>query len=499
MTDAVPELLRPWLAELVLLAGSALLVAPARMRSWAGRPVDLVPLVLAGSAVAAVTSMDAIRRFAAGGLLSVDPFASFFKLVLSMTALAAVWLATRAPEAEDDGDTSALAWSSFLVSVAALDFMVSAASALVAWTAFGVAMLASALWASLRRPHDRTAAASALVLLLEGAAASALLLTGFALVYGLAGTFVYDDIGGRLAVALAAPGGRIVLFAAIVFAVAGASWRIGLVPWERSRVELAATGPLSQAAWLLTGPAIATLAMLTRFLRCALSAPVTGGAWTAIPGVDWASLVAVVAMVTMILGNVAALRETNLRRLVAWLAVTQAGFLAVGLVAASDEALEAMLFHAVVYAVMTFGLLAVLAPVIEQAGSDDFEVLRGLARRRGSARAAAVAIAVFVLALSAIWPLAGYTGRAMLLTALLRSGGSVLASFAAVASAIGLLVLVRIVATLLDRPQDAEENVTFDFEAVVLVTLLVVATVGIGIWPGPLAELAGRSVVFFGG
>jgi NADH-quinone oxidoreductase subunit N len=499
MSDELSELTRPWLAELVLVAGSAGLFAMTRVTSMRERAGDAALLVLAASAVAAVVSMDADSRFAAGGMLAVDPFAAFFKFLLSMTALATAWLSSRTSEVEEPGARSPASWALFLLSVVGMDVMASSASALTAWTGFATAMLASSLAVVLRRPGDALASSSALVLLLEGAAASVLLAVGFALIYGLAGTFVYEEIGGRLAVALAAPGGRVALVAAIVLVLAGACWRIGLVPWERSRVELAATGPLSETAWFLVGPALAALAMLTRVLRDALSAPVVDGAWSRLPGVDWPPVVAVVAIVTMLLGNVAAVRETSVRRLVAWLTVSQAGYLAVGLVVGSDAAVEAMLFHSVACALMVFGLVATLAPVIEQAGSDDFEILRGLGRRRGSARAAAAAIAIFVLGFSAVWPLAGYTGRAMILTELLRGGAAALGVFAAVASAVGLVVLVRIVATLLDRPQDADENVTMDFEAVVLAGALVGGTVGLGLWPGALAAFARRSVVFFGG
>jgi NADH:ubiquinone oxidoreductase subunit 2 (subunit N) len=493
------EPVAPWLAELVLVAGAVALPAMSRLKSAAVRAGDAALLVLAASAVAVVASNESVSRLAAGGLVAIDPFAAFFRFALSMTALAAAWLASRASEIETHGDAPPAAWSAFLLSVAGMDLMVSSANVLAAWTGFAIATLASALWMGLRRPGSALAASPALVLLLERAAASVLMLAGFAMLYGLAGTFAFDEMNGRLAVALAAPGGRISLTAAAVLVLAGAFANLGLVPWERSRVELAARGPWSDAAWFLVAPGLAMLAMLTRFLRSALSAPVPDGEWARLANVDWPAVVSFAAIVTMTLGNVAALREANVRRLVAWLSVSQAGHLAMGLAAGSDKAVEAMLFHAIVVAMMTFGVLAALAPVVDQAGSDHVEVLRGLARRRGSARAAAAMIAVFVLGFSAVWPLAGHTGRALLIEAQLRGGGTFVAACAAVASAIGLLVLIRIVATMLDRPEDAEENVTMDFEAVVLAGAMAGAVVGFGIWPDPLAELARRSVVFFGG
>jgi len=454
---------------------------------------------VAASAVGAVVSMDAPQGWIAGRLFVVDPFAAFFKFVLSMTALAVVWLSTRAREREAlAGGSGPVSWALFALSLLAMDLMASAAHVLSAWIAFEVATISTASWIALRR-DPASAAGAGLVALLEGTAASAMMMLGFALLAGLAGTLEYAALGSKLSISLAAPGGKAVMFAALALVIAGLGSRLSLAPWDRARADLAEHASLPVSAWLQVGSSIAGLAMLARFVRTALSDPSTGDPWATLPGVEWPTLLAAVSMVTMTVGNVAALRENNLKRLLAWLSVAQSGYLLMGLVALSDAGLEGMLFHIVAYALMTFGVMVAIAPLVEVARSDDFEVLRGLGRRRGGARVVAFAVGLFVLSLSAFPPLAGHGGRVLLLSALIQSGGTALALVAAFNSAIGLLGCVRVIATLLDRPHDADENVPLDFEVVALVGLLAGATVGLGLWPAPLASFVERSVVFFGG
>ena len=503
MNAAIPEYLQPCLAEAILAAGCVVLLLFSRVRSFAHRAGDLALIVVAASVVGAVVSMDAPQGWLAGRMIVVDPFAAFFKFVMSTAALAVVWMSTRSRESIANAAGAAsgagpVSWALFVASLLGMDLMVSAAHVLAVWVGFEVVNVTSALWIASRR-DEASASGAALAALLEGAAASAMLLLGFALLYGLGGTLEYAALGDRLSHALAAPGGKAVMFAALTLVVAGLGYRLAIVPWHGSRVDLAEGAPLPVSAWFQVGSTITGLAMLARLLHTALSDPAADGQWVTLSGVEWPALLSVVAMVTMTVGNVAALREANLKRLLAWLSVAQAGYLLTGLVVLNDEGLRAMLFHGVAYALMTLGVLAAIAPVVEVAGTDDLEVLRGLARRRGGARVVAVAVAVFLLSLAAVPPLAGHAGRVLLLTAVIKAGAPGLALVATFNSALGLLCCTRVVATLLDRPHDAEENVPLDFEVVVLVGLLVAGTVALGIWPAPLASFVERSVVLFGG
>jgi NADH-quinone oxidoreductase subunit N len=332
-----------------------------------------------------------------------------------------------------------------------------------------------------------------------------MMLLGFALLFSLSGTFDELPLAAKLAAAVSAPGAKAALLAASALVMAGVASRLSLFPWVMLRADLSEAASLPVAAWIQVGPAIAALALLVRFVRGVVSSaphsadPANAAVWLPLAGTTWPVLLAASAIATTIIASIAALRATDLKRLFAWLTTAQCGFLALGVVAGGDRGLEAALFHCVAYAVTALGALATLALVIESAGSADFEVLRGLARRRGGAALVALALGVFMISLAGIWPTAGYAGRVGILTSLLRGGFAPLVAASAFGSLVGIVCCIRVIGTMFDRPADPEEPVAVDFEAGLLISLLLVATVGLGLWPAPLASFVARSVVFFGG
>src|SRR6185369_16558459 len=338
----VPQTLQPLLADLVLCAGILALVVCAQVVSLRARSADVALLVFAATAVASVASMDAQPGWAVPRMLVVDPFGSFFQFTLSMMAMAEVWLAARS-RAEPAG-TSRWSATALAASLLGMFTMVSAANVVTAWLGFEMVSMAWALWIGTQRGAALAEAAAAL---LQAVAASATALLGFALLYGLTGTLEYAGLGSRLPLALAMPGGRAVLYTGLVLVLAGFASRIAVVAWQPWRADLTENAPLAVSAWLETAGTIAVLAMIARFLRATLVASFASGYWIALPGIRWPHVISVAAMVTMTMGNLAAVRADNLRRMIAWLSVAQSGYLMMGLAAASDRGLEAMLTHGV--------------------------------------------------------------------------------------------------------------------------------------------------------
>ncbi|HEY2775834.1 MAG TPA: proton-conducting transporter membrane subunit [Candidatus Binatia bacterium] len=497
MIGWLPENAHPWIAEATTAAGSIVLLAMSRVGSLERKAGDVALLVVAMSALASVIALDAPQGYVLERVTVADPFAGFFRFVLAMCALATTWLSTRSREGT--GPAAALSWSLLLVALLGMDLMVSSISILSAWCGFAISGLASALWIASR--HEGSGGEHpALPLLVQSAIGCALLLAGFTLLFALTGASDFPGIGSHRSVALAAPGGAAVWYVAAVLVLAALGQRIGAAPLHAWRVDAAGTSSIAAAAWLEIASSIAALALLTRVLRFALCSGVSPeGAWAVSPLERWPDLLSVLAMLAMVVGNFGALRAADLRRMTAYLATAQAGALLMGLVSLSDDALRACLFHAVAFALSLAGMLAVLAPVVEQAGSSDFEALRGLARRRGGARWSAAALACFVLSLAAVPPFGGFSGKVALITAAYGGGRSVLVAASALASVLALLLGVRILATLLDRPADPDEPVHVDFEAALLAGLLLAGTIVIGMLPEALASFASRSVVFFGG
>lgn len=497
----MPATLLPWLAQLVLAVGVVLLVAASRVPALRTRAADLALLVAAGSAAAAVLSMNAPRGALAGGAIVADPWSTFLRFVLSTVATAVAWLATRARErdearAEPGNETCVqpLRWAAFLASLLGAHVAVSAAHAASLVAGLEIASIGAALWiASPARAGGGRDAAVAL--LLEGAAATAVLLFGFVLLFGLGGELGWPALRGPLADAIPAPGAHAAIFAGVALVFAALAWRAALVPWHGARLDLVARASLPAATWLQVGLPLAALASFARFVRTTLVVAVDDDRWRTLPGVEWPRLVAVFAIATVAVAHVAALRERDVRRLFGWLATAQAGYLAVALTAPQDAGLAALLFHAIAAATMTTGAMVAIAPVVEADRAQDFEVLRGLARRGPGAGLLCACLIVFVLSFAAVLPTAGYEGRARILGAVIGAGGDVTALVLSAATLVGLVACTRVLVTLLDRPSAVAGPVAVDFEAALLAVLLAVATLAVGIAPGPLASLVERSAV----
>jgi NADH-quinone oxidoreductase subunit N len=238
--------------------------------------------------------------------------------------------------------------------------------------------------------------------------------------------------------------------------------------------------------------------MLVRFFYPGVSTLTGDGNWTALASVDWPALMAVVAMVTMTLGNLAALRQDNIKRLLAYSSVAHAGYMLMGFVVLSNDGLSAILFYVVVYYLMNLGAFAVLMMVLNVSGREDMEAFRGLAWRGGALPAAAMAI--FLFSLAGIPPFAGFIGKFYLFAAVIDKQMWTLALVAGANSVIALYYYARIVrAMFLDRPTLDDPFMAVDIHNSLLVGALVVGTVVFGVYWAPVIALAERSVLFFAG
>jgi NADH-quinone oxidoreductase subunit N len=269
-----------------------------------------------------------------------------------------------------------------------------------------------------------------------------------------------------------------------------------MVPFHMWAPDVYEGAPLPVTAFLAVGSKAAGIAMLVRFFYPGISA-YAGGHWTPLASVDWPGLMAMVAMVTMTLGNLAALRQDNVKRLLAYSSVAHAGYMLMGFVALTNDGLQAMLFYVVVYYLMNLGAFAVLLTVLNRAGREDLAGLRGLAWRGGALPAAAMA--VFVFSLAGIPPFAGFIGKFYLFAAVIDQRMWTLAVVAGLNSVVALYYYARIVRTMyLDLPAEGDPAVSMDFHNTVLIALLAMCTVVFGVYWAPVVSLAARSLMFAG-
>ncbi len=423
-------------------------------------------------------------------MVVIDDFAVFFKLIFALAAFVTIWMSLGSNEVQDadEGEYYGLV----VASTVGLFYMASAANLLMAYLSLELVSLTSYVLTGYRRRNRRSGEA-ALKYLIYGGVASAVMIYGMSWLYGLAGSLDYLKIHDALTHGAPDP---LTVFVAVVLVLAGLGFKIAAVPFHMWAPDVYQGAPIPVTAFLSVGSKAAGFALLLRLFYPGLSEPAEGGAWTFLPGVDWPTLVLAICMVTMTLGNFAALQQQNVKRLLAYSSIAHAGYLLMGFVVLNDAGLRAMLFYLVTYYLMNLGAFLVVMVVANSTGREDLDGYRGLAWRGGAVPA--VAMAIFLFSLAGIPPLAGFVGKFYLFAAVVEQRFYVLALVGFANTLVALYYYVRIVRTMfLDEPRGDEGVVVLDPHNAFLLYFLAIPTIGLGIYWAPVIALAERSVRFF--
>jgi NADH-quinone oxidoreductase subunit N len=207
-----------------------------------------------------------------------------------------------------------------------------------------------------------------------------------------------------------------------------------------------------------------------------------------------------VSMITMTVGNLCALNQRNLKRMLAYSGIAHAGYMLMGLAVLNNEGLSAILFYVVVYLIMNLGAFLVVGMIANVTGGEDIESYRGLAWR--GAVVPAACLAIFLLSLTGLPPFAGFIGKFFLFAAVLKEGGVfvILALVAVMNSVISLYYYAKIIKIMfLDSPNPEDKTVSLgahDFNFTLLLPLTAL-TVVFGLYFSPLLKYADQSLRFF--
>ncbi|MCC7493073.1 MAG: NADH-quinone oxidoreductase subunit N [Fimbriimonadaceae bacterium] len=427
---------------LVTLLLSVLRPAGAARRS--------ISFTLFGLALAAVGCLPA-AIFRPGpsfqGMLVLDPAAVLLSLLLLGATAVCVLLASR--YLVHDGVDAAEAAVLLTLGCAGMLFMVSAGNLLMVFIGLETMSVALYILAGLAGARDRTSHEAALKYLLLGAFATGFLVYGMAFVYGATGSLDLREIGARIAGGGAAPG---FLAVGLALLLIGLGFKVALVPFHMWAPDVYEGAPTTVAAYMAVGVKVAAFMALLRVFNVA-----AGGA-----AASWQAAVAWLAVLTMLVGNLVALAQTSLKRLLAYSSIAHAGYLAVGLAAGGAAGAQAVLFYSVAYGFMTLGAFVVLLALERADDKPQLDDLRGLRRRHPLL---AAALATFMFALAGIPPLSGFLGKWLLISAAVQAGQVPLAVAAVLCSAIAAFYYLRIVVySYMREPADDASPVTLAAE-----------------------------------
>ncbi|MBM3779568.1 MAG: NADH-quinone oxidoreductase subunit N, partial [Acidimicrobiia bacterium] len=445
----LPEMVLALGSMLVLLADAYL--ARDRQHLLTGLSVG----VLAVTAVA-VLAIGAPDVTIARGLLSIDAFGVFFKLLF--IGAAALALLMSGPYLTVEGIPAGA--YCFLVLAATLGMMFMASGVELVTIFIGLETMAVAFYilAGYLKPNERSNEAAVKYFLL-GAFSLGILLYGMSILYGLTGSTTLS----AMATALADPEAvnRPLLLLGIVLVVAGVAFKIGAVPFHMWAPDVYEGSPTPITAFLSVGSKAASFAMLLRIFVEGLPSM----------SEEWRTLFYVLSILTMTVGNIAAITQTNVKRMLAYSSIAHAGYLLMGVVAGTPRGISAMLIYLGVYALMQMGAFAIVVLLRRRdAMGDDLKDFNGLYFRSPGA---AIAMLVFMLSLGGIPPTAGFMGKFWLFGAAIESGYVWLAVIGVLNSAVSLYYYIRIVVFmwLKNEPSGSEPRMSPAIAVAVAVTL----------------------------
>jgi NADH-quinone oxidoreductase subunit N len=364
------------------------------------------------------------------GMLVIDPLSAAFKLVLIAAGLLLVLAFSFRNSRELHGLGQGELFALVLALVLSSLLLAAANDLVMLYLALEMVSITSYVMVAYLK-GDRMSNEASLKYVLFGAASTGAMLYGFSLLYGLSGTTSLPGIQEFLAGGVS-DGNRFAVYAITLLALAGFGFKIAAVPFHFWCPDVYQGAPTPVTALLSVLPKAAGLAIALRFFYGALSVPETG-AWDLAGSINWTALLMLVSVLTMTLGNVAALTQTNMKRLLAYSSIAHAGFLLMGIVALSENGARGLLVYLAAYLVMNLGAFLVVTLVHLHDGSFDLRDYPGLYRR---APLLTLAMAFFLLSLVGIPPFVGFLGKLYVFAAVIEQGMGVYATIGAVNAAI---------------------------------------------------------------
>jgi NADH-quinone oxidoreductase subunit N len=416
-----------------------------------------------------------------GGMLLITPLTSLFKIICLVLAFFTVCLVLSEKSLRHPGECLAIV----LLATVGLMLLVGSEELLMIFIGLELLGLSLYVMAAFDKADVRSAEAG-LKYFLFGSTSSAFTLFGISLIYGMSGTTSLAAISNKLAAAPVAP----LLGTGIVMTLIGFSFKIAAAPFHLWAPDAYQGAPIPSAAFIASGSKVASFVVLGKIVLVGFGSVQGSSAWHAMAA-GWSPVLAMLAALSIVVGNLLALAQTNVRRLLAYSAVAHAGYTLLGLVAGSRDGFSATLFYATVYAVTLVGAFGVVAVVRSETGGDDLENFSGLARR---APLLAGCMAIFMLSLAGIPPLAGFFGKFYLFSAALRAAENYglfwLVALALFGSFVSLYYYLIVLKTIfVDQPSHtapAPDRSLSDLLQRTMVTVLAAAILFFGIMPNIL-------------
>ncbi|MBD3217723.1 MAG: NADH-quinone oxidoreductase subunit NuoN [candidate division Zixibacteria bacterium] len=407
-----------------------------------------------------------------------DTFASFFKIVILLAGFMAVSSSFEAVQKsiEHKGEFFGLV----IMSAVGMMFLVSSTELVSLYVALELSTIPLFILTAFQKRYLKSSEAGLKYLIL-GALSSALLLYGMSFMYGMTGTTVL--LAGSITMLLNSANVHYGLVLSLVLVVAGLGFKLALVPFHMWAPDVYEGAPTPITSYLSVASKAAGLAALTRIVY---------GFYTVGTAAEyWGILIAILAALAMIIGNFAALLQSNIKRMLAYSSIAQAGYILVGFVAASQLGLSGISIYIFAYLFANMGAFAIVVAVDHKLNSDRIEDYAGMARR---SPLIAVCMTIFLLSLAGIPPTAGFIAKYKVFMAAIENGTLFwLVMIAVATTVVSIFYYARVIKEMFITEREVESSESkWILSSPITIAILVglIGTLIIGIYPEPFLELA---------
>ncbi len=472
MTDMMllaPEVTLVVTGLVVLLAGLFMSTPSKKILAYLSTLGCIIALVLTISSLGTSAVLFS-------GTLSIDALSQFFKLVFLTVALLVSIASIKYTEGNSHTEEF---YTLVLFATFGMMMVASAEDLMVLFVAFELASLATYALAGFEKQNPRSLEA-AMKYFIAGAFSAALLLLGISFVYGATGTTNISAIAQNADLLVSSPMGIL----SIVLLIAGFAFKMALVPFHMWAPDAYQGSPSVVSALLAAGSKKMGFVAAFKVFIVAL---------VALQG-DWTIAFAILAVITMTYGNVVALSQTSVKRMLAYSSIAQAGYISMAFVVLTPMALTGGILYTLSHGFMKAGAFIATAAVVYMVFKDDksseipdhIDNFKGLGKRMPIT---ALCLTVFVFALAGIPPTAGFVSKFILFSSTIESGLVWLAVIAIINSAISLYYYARVVRYMYFIPAEGE-RISEPVPYVVALLIAVIGVLAIGLWPEPFIQLA---------
>lgn len=418
------------------------------------------------------------------GLIAIDSFGSYFKMIILITSILIIFFSKASKEVQLIFDRSGEFYTLMFGMILGMMFMVTATDLIMIYISVELLSLSSYVLAGFTKLRDRDSEAS-LKYLIYGATSSGLMLFGMSIIYGLTGStniFVINNILQTASI------NTLAYSFALILIFAGIGYKISAAPFHFWTPDVYEGAPIAITAFLSVASKAAGFALLIRFIKVTFLVNEESGFWVLLQGFDWKSFLIIISVLTMTLGNFAALWQDNLKRMLAYSSIAHAGYMLLGISALSDQGILAVMIYFLVYLMMNIGAFYIVMLIANKIGSEDINDYNKLGY---ASPFLGVSLTIFLISLTGLPPTAGFISKLYIFIALLDAQMIIVAVIAVLNSVVSLYYYIRVLKHMFINESESESpELKVSMNDIVFILILLVPTLILGVYFSPMVDFA---------